>query len=155
MRSEDARAFVEVHHAAVRGLAAKDYSRKVIENWAPLPITPKTIEHILANPDQEIRLLAESNGEIVGMGALVLQNSELRACYVLPAVARQGVGSALVREIERVALEQGLAILQLDASVTSEPFYRALGYDIRERGEHLLSSGERMACAKMEKRLRP
>ena len=37
---EDARAFLEVHHGAVRELAADDYPLDVIGAWAPLPITP-------------------------------------------------------------------------------------------------------------------
>jgi hypothetical protein len=31
MCPEDARTFLEIHHAAVRGIAAKDYSSAVIE----------------------------------------------------------------------------------------------------------------------------
>jgi putative acetyltransferase len=49
MRSEDARLFLEVHHAAVRGIAAKDYPLAVIEQWAPLPVTKTHIEHVQAN----------------------------------------------------------------------------------------------------------
>jgi putative acetyltransferase len=153
MRSEDARAFLEIHHAAVRGIAAKDYPLAVTEHWASLPITDKTVEHIRANSENEVRLLAEINGEIVGMGAIVLANNELRACYVAPGAVRKGVGSAFVREIERIALAHGLTWLELDASVTSEPFYTALGYEVRERGEHVLGSGHRMACVKMQKHL--
>jgi len=93
-------------------------------------------------------------GEIVGVGALVLATSELRACYVLPSAVRKGVGSAIVREIERIALENGLASLQMESSVTAEPFYKALGYEVVDYGEHLLSSGDRMACVKMRKLLR-
>ena len=58
-----------------------------------------------------------------------------------------------MREIEEIARNHGLAFLQLDSSVTAEPFYRALGYEVRERGEHVLSSEQRMACVRMEKRL--
>jgi putative acetyltransferase len=104
---------------------------------------------------KEIRLLAEINGEIVGLGAIVLAKNELRACYVVPSAARKGVGSALVREVERIALEHGLRWLELDASITSEPFYKALGYEVQERGEHVLGSGQRMACVKMGKHLSP
>jgi putative acetyltransferase len=35
MRPGDARAFLGVHHAAVRRLANKDYTSEVIEAWAP------------------------------------------------------------------------------------------------------------------------
>lgn len=153
MRTEDARAFLEVHHAAVRGLAANDYAQAVIEDWAPIPVTQRNVEKFLANSDGEIRLIAEIDGRIVGIGALVLGNSELRACYVAPEAARIGVGSAIVREIERIARASGLSHLQLDSSVTAEPFYRALGYAVREVSEHTLASGTPMACVKMEKAL--
>jgi putative acetyltransferase len=153
MRTDDARAFLEVHHAAVRGIAAADYPPPVIEAWAPLPITDRTVDGFLANPDQEIRLVAEIDGAIVGVGALVPGKTELRACYVAPGAARRCVGSALVREIERIARQQGLAFLELDSSVTAEPFYAALAYEARERGEHVLGSGQPMACVKMRKDL--
>jgi putative acetyltransferase len=155
MRPEDARLFLEVHHAAVRGIAAKDYPLAVIEQWAPLPVTKTHIEHVQANYENEIRLLAEINGEIVGLGAIVLAKNELRACYVVPSAARKGVGSALVREVERIALEHGLSRLDLDASITSEPFYKALGYEVQEYREHILGCGQRMACVKMSKHLSP
>jgi putative acetyltransferase len=90
MRSEDARAFLEVHHKAVRELAADSYPSDVIEAWAPLPITERHVQFVCSNADQEFRLIAELNGEIVGIGCLVPQNHELRACYA----CRQQAGRA-------------------------------------------------------------
>jgi putative acetyltransferase len=153
MRAQDARSFLEVHHAAVRRLAAADYPPDVIDAWAPLPISDEAVDRVAAASAGQIRLVAEIGGEIVGIGEIVPELNELRACYVIPKAARQGVGSALVREIEHIARAHGLAHLQLDASLTSEPFYLSLGYTVRERGEHVLSSGLTMACAKMAKRL--
>ena len=57
---------------------------------------------------------------------------------VAPTATRQGIGSALVAEIERVAREHGLTHLHLDSSITAEAFYRALGYTVEERGELVL-----------------
>jgi putative acetyltransferase len=153
MLNGDALAFLQVHHAAVRGLAAKDYPPEVVEDWAPMPITDQRIERFLTNADGELRLVAEIEGGIVGIGVLVLAKSELRACYVAPQAARTGVGSALMHELERIARDNGLAHLQLDSSLTAEPFYLAHGYTVRGRGEHTLRSGRRMACVKMEKAL--
>ncbi len=155
MHDDDARRFLEVHHAAVRGIAAEDYPQAVIEDWAPQPITEKGIAEFLANPDNEIRLVAEINSEIIGIGALVVANNELRACYVAPDASRKGVGSALVHKIESIARDHELVVLHADSSVTAEPFYRALGYAARKHGQHILRSGQRMACVKMEKRLEP
>jgi putative acetyltransferase len=79
--------------------------------------TVQTVKRFQANPDNEIRLIAEQDGEIVGFGALVPENNKLRACYVAPRAAH--------------------------------------GYEARERGEHTLRSGRRMACVKMRKLLHP
>jgi putative acetyltransferase len=152
MLPKDARLFLEIHHAAVRDLASKDYQPTVIEVWAPLPITDKAVESFLANPDNEIRLVAEVAGEVVGIGAIVAGKAELRACYVLPEMARKGIGLSLVREIERIAQDLHLTHLELDASVNSEAFYAALGYEVVDRTEHVLSpSGQHMPCVKMQK----
>jgi hypothetical protein len=71
MRADEARRFLEIHRAAVRGLAVKDYPLFVIDQWAPLPITDAMVEQFLTNPDDEIRLIAELDGVTVGIGALV------------------------------------------------------------------------------------
>ena len=138
----------------MRGLAAKDYAASVIDAWAPLPITDTAVAFFRVNHDNEIRLIAELDGALVGIGALVLAESELRACYVVPAAARSGVGSALVAEIERLARYHGLIHLELLSSLTAEPFYRALGYEVEDRVEHVLGSGGRMPAVKMRKALR-
>src|SRR5438105_644186 len=101
MRPDEARRFLEIHHAAVHEIASKDYPASVIDAWAPMPITDHEIEALQANNDNEIRLIAEIDEEPVGLGVLVVAKSELRACYVAPSATRKGVGSALVREIER------------------------------------------------------
>jgi putative acetyltransferase len=155
MRSEDARAFLEVHHKAVRELAAVSYPSEVIEAWAPLPITERHVRFVCANADQEFRLVAELNGEIIGIGCLMPQNNELRACYVAPSAVRKGVGSAILREIERAACDRGIRKLWADSSLTAEPFYRANGYEICGLGEHVLNSGVRMTCVKVRKDLAP
>jgi GNAT superfamily N-acetyltransferase len=72
----------------------------------------------------------------------------------VPSAARTGVGTALVKEIERVAIEGGVKRLHLEASVNAEPFYLAMGYEVVERGEHVLNSGQPMACVRMVKDLR-
>jgi putative acetyltransferase len=153
MRSADVRAFLEVHHAAVRSTAVVDYPLAVIDAWAPMPLTEEAAEQVRANRDNEYRLVAEIDGQVVGIGALVFESSELRACYVSPAAGRRGVGSALVQEIERAACERGLSVLEPDSSITAEAFYRKQGYKVRERGEHILRNGQRMVCVKMQKSL--
>jgi putative acetyltransferase len=151
MRPGDARIFLEVHHAAVRGLAANDYPVEVIDAWAPLPILDNHVAAVRSNPDGEYRLIAEIDGQVVGIGALVATNIELRACYVRPESSRKGVGSALVREIERKARELGVTLLEADSSLNAQPFYAAHGYEVQARGVHILAGGRPMACMRMRK----
>ena len=153
MRPEQARAFLDIHTRSVRGLASPYYPAEVVDAWV-VPVTGENVRGFLENPDGEIRLLADLDGALVGLGCLVVQNSELRACYVAPEAARKGVGSAIVREIERIARQHGLDHLHLDASINAEPFYAALGYDVVERGEHIWPSGQRMVAVTMRKALR-
>jgi putative acetyltransferase len=152
-RETDARTFLEIHHAAVRGIAVHDYPATVIEVWAPLPITDKNVQRVALNPDGEHRLIAEIDGSAIGIGALMSKDSELRACYVHPVAGRKGVGSAIVLELERIAIELGLASLSLSSSLTAESFYRSRGYMTLRHEQHLLGGELPMACVRMRKDL--
>ena len=153
LRADEARTFLQIHSRSIRGLAAGHYPPEVIEAWT-VPLTDEILRAFLDNPDHEIRLVAELNGEPAGIGALVVASSELRACYVAPEASRQGVGTALVAEIERLARHSGLQELELLASVNAEPFYSSLGYERHERTEHVLRTGQPMAAVRMSRRLR-
>ena len=152
LRDEEIRLYLEIHERAIRGLAVSHYSQADIEGWV-VPATDENLRRLTRNADHEIRFLAEMHGNPVGIGALVLEKSELRAVYVSPEGARQGCGSALVREIERTARDNAVTRLTLCASLNAEPFYAALGYDVLERTEVVLSNGHPMAVVRMGKDL--
>ena len=153
LRADEGQVFLQMHGRSIRGLAVRHYPKEVIDAWT-VPLTEESLRGFLKNPDREIRLIAELDGEPVGLGALVVDNSELRACYVVPEASRRGVGTALVAEIERIATENGVERLELLASVNAEPFYAFLGYEPLGRTEHVLRTGHPMAAVKMAKVLR-
>lgn len=153
MRADEAQRFLLVHHEAVRGIAAKDYAREIVDEWAPMPISPEAVDRVIANPEHEVRIVAEIGGEIAGIAVVVPDRNELRACYVMPKVARRGVGTALVSRLEEIAKLRGVKYLELESSITAEHFYAALGYKTLEHGEHVMSTGGRMACVKMRKKI--
>ena len=152
LRADEGQTYLEIVNSAIRGLAATYYSPETIDGWV-VPITDETLRDLVANADHELRLVAELDGSVVGIGALILERSELRACYVSPQAARHGCGSALVREIERIARENRLTHLEVAASLNAEPFYAAHGYHVRERSEVTLRNGHRMAAVRMTKSL--
>jgi putative acetyltransferase len=152
LRADEGRIYLEIVNRSIRGLAAGHYSPAAIEGWV-VPVTDDSVRDLMLNADHEIRLVAELDGEPVGIGALILERSELRACYVSPHATRKGCGSALVQEIERLARENGLTRLELAGSINAEPFYAAHGYQVRERGEVVLRKGHRMPAVWMWKDL--
>jgi len=139
---------------AIRITASASYSSEVIESWALAPDEQRCaqIRSVIAGTDELCRV-AEEDGIIVGFGSIVPAASELRAVYVRPDVGRRGIGSALLCELETMAVARGLSELHMDASVNAEAFYQQHGYQIIERSEHRLSNGARMACVRMRKAL--
>ncbi len=152
LRADEGRIYLEIVNSAIRGLAVSHYPPDAIEGWV-VPVTDESVRDLMVNADHETRLIAEVDGAPVGIGALILERSELRACYVSPQAARRGCGSALVCEIERLARKNGLARLELAASLNAEAFYAAHGYEVRERSEIVLRNGHRMAAVWMHKNL--
>ena len=153
LRSEDTKAFLEVHRAAVRGTASVDYPPDIIDAWAPLPILDAEVETALANSDGEIRVGAVVDGALAGVGAVIPRLRELRACYVLPEKGRTGVGRMIVARLESIASAEGAPFLIVESSLNAVSFYRALGYEILRTGDHVLSSGAAMASMIMRKAL--
>ena len=91
------------------------------------------------NPDGE---LWKPNDDVIGFASVRFESPEgyessvdadVTGVYVHPAVARKGVGSALLSEIEREAADRGIKTLGLEASINAVPFYGHHGYDrVRE-----------------------
>lgn len=144
--------YLEIVNASIKGLAVHHYPAAAIQGWL-VPVTEATLADLAVNLEHEIRLIAELGGRPVGIGALVLEGSELRACYVLPTAARQGVGTALVKAIEGRAVVHGLDHLELSASLNAEPFYAALGYRVLEHRDVMLRNGHRLAAVRMHRSL--
>lgn len=124
----------------------------MIDGWAP-PITNETVAAFLENPDCEICVVAELDGEIVGIGSVVPHLSQPRACYVSPKGARKGVGTRIVRELERIARQNGVMRLESVSTITAEPFYRSLGYTMGRKVQHITSGGVVMDAIEMSKEL--
>ncbi|MEQ8369486.1 MAG: GNAT family N-acetyltransferase [Alphaproteobacteria bacterium] len=153
LNDSEARAWLELHHRSVRGLAAGHYPPDVIAAWAPPVVSDDEVAAFMADGAGQVRLVAEQDGGLVGVACLVAATGELRACYVAPAAARQGVGTALVRALEQAAREAKVPALTVMASLNAEGFYERLGYAVVERRNHRLESGVAMAAVLMRREL--
>ncbi len=152
--SEDASAISKVHYDAVHITAAQDYDKTILEQWSA-PVTEERIENYQRgfNAEKEITLVALIDGEVIGVGSFVPDTRELNAIYVSPAAVRQGVGKALLKELEKIASSLAIKELWLHSSLTAEKFYLRHGFINDGKAEHTLRSGLKMPCIKMHKHL--
>lgn len=80
--------------------------------------------------------------------------ARIRAFFVHPSAARQGLGRQLLLHCEAAALAAGFHRAELMATLPGEPLYRALGYSTLERVVHPLPNGVTVDLVRMGRVLR-
>ena len=94
-------------------------------------IVAKNVPSILAAELAGFKtLVAISAHGIVGVGAL--DGPEVKRVHVHPAAHRRGIGKLIMHELEALARREGMAHLQLSASLSSVSFYSAIGFHFVE-----------------------
>lgn len=79
--------------------------------------------------------------------------AKIRAFFVLPEYARQGIGSRILEQCERAARESGFSSFQLGATLPGERLYRTHGYLSGEPYEYECLPGKFMTIIPMSKTL--
>ena len=110
-----------VHRSSARSLGGGFYTHEEIERWVHA-LTPDRY-----TPYIDQISVAEENGAIVGFATLGL-DGRIHALYVAPGAAGKGVGSALLKHVERIAAERGQTSVWLEASLNAVPFYEHHGF---------------------------
>ncbi|MBN9386063.1 MAG: GNAT family N-acetyltransferase [Chitinophagaceae bacterium] len=79
--------------------------------------------------------------------------ARIRAFFVHPDHARQGIGSQLIRACESAAQRNGFTSFELGATLPGVPLYTAMGYRPLERIDEVLPDGETFGIVRMRKNL--
>jgi GNAT superfamily N-acetyltransferase len=79
--------------------------------------------------------------------------AKIRAFFVHPDWARRGIGSMILVACESAAADAGFMHLEMGATLSGLPFYRARGYIALEELVVRLANGESLPIVRMEKRL--
>lgn len=144
--ADDIEAIRRVHEASIRELGSETYDDEQVAAWAAgvqsaeyAAVTDEGFYYTVA----EERADAGGSATVLGFGTLARRepegyaadvDAEVTAVYVHPDVARGGVGTTLLEDLERQAREEGYRRLGLSASTNAGPFYEAHGYErVRER----------------------
>jgi putative acetyltransferase len=143
-----------VHYAAVHAIAPAFYPSEVIEVWSRKPDEARYewMRELIAQGDS-IVIVGEDQTSILGFGIVIPKLMELRALYVRPAASGQGVGQAVLGELEHRAAAQGIVRIELNASLNADAFYRRHGYETLSRSTLRLSDELEMDCIRMGKNL--
>ncbi len=171
----DAPQLQEVIEASVRGLQAADYSPAQIEG--ALKSVYGVDSQLIADGTYFVVELAEpDNGQIliIGCGGWSKRKTlyggdqyaeredslldpsrdaaKIRAFFVHPKWARQGIGTMILEACENAATEAGFARFEMGATLSGVPFYRVRGYVAVENQSAPLSNGEMLPIVRMMKR---
>lgn len=78
--------------------------------------------------------------------------ARIRAIFVHPSYARQGLGSLILAHVEAQAISAGFRRFEMGSTLTGVPLYRLKGYVEMERVKVPLANGEAVTVVKMAKR---
>jgi GNAT superfamily N-acetyltransferase len=81
--------------------------------------------------------------------------ARIRAFFVTPSCARQGIGKALLAHCADAAAAAGFTRLELTATMPGVPLYRAAGFTPLEPLELTLAGGVRVPLLRMERAVKP
>ena len=167
----------EIIDASVRGLQAGDYTPAQIEGAlrSVYGVDSQLIDdgtYLVA----EVRESETAKPEIVACGGWSKRKTlyggdqfaaredslldprhdaaKIRAFFVDPDFARRGIGSMILEACEKAASAAGFARLEMGATLSGVPFYRAKGYLEVEKQSAALSNGEALPIVKMAKEMK-
>lgn len=148
-KAQDAQMIAQLFSDTIREVNAQHYSQKQVNAWAS-PDKDATFFHDTLSTSQSF--VVENNGEIVGFADLIPERRLLFHFYVHKGYQRKGVGKILLQHIEKIARNEGLEELYIDASITAKPFFEAMGFIPIEKQE-ITRSGLQFVNYKMRKNL--
>lgn len=110
----------------IRVSNSKDYDQQSIDllcsNFEPEQVAKRIVnEHIL---------LCFVGVDLIGTAGL--RRDYLRSMFIEPTYQRQGLGKALVANIEEIARQNVISEIMVHSSVTARKFYETLGYEFVE-----------------------
>jgi GNAT superfamily N-acetyltransferase len=155
---------------SARNLSRADYSERQIE--AALKAVFGVDTDLIYD---ETYFVAETAGKLIGCGGWSRRRTlfggdrfanreagfldpqrdaaKIRAFFIHPAHARQGIGRAILAACEREAEAHGFRALELMSTLPGLKLYRACGYAGEEGVEHEMGDGVKIEFVRMRKAL--
>lgn len=171
-RAADVPRLREVIEASVRGLQAQDYTPSQIEGALR---SVYGVDTQLIADGTYFAVEGSEDGQIIACGGWSKRKTlyggdqyagredslldpardaaKIRAFFVHPDWARRGIGTLILNACENAALAAGFTRLEMGATLSGVPFYRARGYTEIEKQSAPLANGEALPIVRMAKEI--
>lgn len=133
--------------ASIGELTGDDYNEAQQEAWMAAAESEEFGKRLAS----DLTLIATLEGSPVGFASL-RGKDHIRMLYVHPAVVGQGLATALVDALEKLAGSRGAEKLTVDASDTAQGFFAKRGYIAMQRNSVTIND-EWLANTTMQKTL--
>ena len=149
----DLDAIAELQTHAIMAFGIEAYGLKACKAWAKIGVQMRYT--LLASGSF---FVAERDGVLAGVAGWTEDSREPdcawpRYVFVIPALARHGIGQKLMTTIERSVHASGRTRMQVWASLNAIGFYEALGYQQVRQARWPVAADIDMAFSLMEKPL--
>ena len=119
----------ELFAQSIEELTAEDYDEDQRIAWASVAEDADTFARRLAGM---LTLVVQIDGEYLGFASLK-DNKTIDMLFVHPYYAGEGVGTALIAALEKIAAARGADTISADASETAQGFFEKRGYQAMQR----------------------
>jgi GNAT superfamily N-acetyltransferase len=145
---EEAQRIIDLHCDTVRRVNSKDYTPEQIGAWLGrrnVEITQGMIR------DGQYHVAVDPNGNVLGVGNM--KGNRLFGLYVSADHQGQGIGTALLEQMERDAADSGVTAIETESTLTAEGFYKSHGYLDVERKTMPIAKGQSLQVVSIRKEI--
>lgn len=139
-----------LRNEAIRAECPRFYPPEVISRWTEGGVPSERFAQAI----EDSFYVTEVDCEIVASGAIDLATGELDAIFVSPRHMRRGFARSMLIFLERLAFQESLPRLRLEATLNAVEFYLRHGFVKVRDAKYHSPRGFFMDCVVMEKQLR-
>lgn len=126
-QKSDITPIVSLFYGTVHTINRKDYSQAQLDAWAPVQEQQAREDSWLKSLSRNITYVAEINGRVAGFADMTAAG-HVERLFTHKDYQGQGIASSLLQALESDAQMLGLTLLDVDASLTAQPFFEHHGY---------------------------
>jgi len=124
----DAKFLSQIYYNTIHTVNAKDYTKNQLDAWAPW----SSVQDYSGWQEKLEKIkpyVALIDDIIVGFSEFE-PNGHIDCFYVHHEFQGSGVGSALIHEIEKEAVDKSISRVYAEVSITAKPFFEAKGFHV-------------------------